>query len=68
MARQIHQQMRSLEETDALRPELVANVSHDLRTPLASLRGYLQTLQMRDGRLSSEEQRRYVEIASKNTM
>lgn len=51
MARQIHQQMRTLEETDALRRELVANVSHDLRTPLASLRGYVQTLQMKDGRL-----------------
>ena len=67
MARQIHQQMRALEETDALRRELVANVSHDLRTPLASLRGYLQTLQMKEGLLSSEEQGRYVEIASKNT-
>jgi signal transduction histidine kinase len=59
--------MRAREETDALRRELVANVSHDLRTPLASLRGYLQTLQMKEGLLSSEEQRRYVEIASKNT-
>jgi len=47
--------------------ELIANVSHDLRTPLASLRGYLDTLILKEGQLSPEEQRRFVEIASKHS-
>lgn len=37
MARRIQQQVDGLREVESLRRELVANVSHDLRTPLASL-------------------------------
>jgi len=67
MARQITAQMEHLEETDRLRRELVANVSHDLRTPLASLQGYLETLILKKDKLSPEEQREYVEIAAKHS-
>jgi signal transduction histidine kinase len=41
----------------------VANVSHDLRTPIASLHGYLETLLLKEGQLSREEQRTYLQIA-----
>ena len=34
-----------------LRSELIANVSHDLRTPLVSLRGYLELLALNGGEL-----------------
>lgn len=67
MARQITAQMEHLEETDRLRRELVANVSHDLRTPLASLQGYLETLLLKKDSLSPSEQREYVEIAAKHS-
>ena len=60
-------QMKKLKETDALRRELVANVSHDLRTPLASLQGYLETLLLKEGTLTTEEQRTYLEIATKHS-
>lgn len=60
-------QMKKLKETDALRRELVANVSHDLRTPLASLHGYLETLLLKEGTLTPEEQRNYLEIATKHS-
>ena len=63
MAERIHQQMQQLRETDALRRELVANVSHDLRTPLASLHGYLETLLLKADSLNEAERRRYIEIA-----
>ena len=63
MAGRIQQQMQQLRETDALRRELIANVSHDLRTPLASLHGYLETLLLKANTLSEEERRRYLEIA-----
>jgi len=67
MARQITAQMEHLEETDRLRRELVANVSHDLRTPLASLQGYLETVLLKKDDLSPQEQREYVEIAAKHS-
>ncbi|MFP5344983.1 MAG: ATP-binding protein [Gammaproteobacteria bacterium] len=67
MAARIKRQMDALKETDTLRRELVANVSHDLRTPLASLQGYLETLLLKEGELSAEEQRHYLEIACKHS-
>ncbi len=67
MADRIVAQLRKLQEKDALRRELVAHVSHDLRTPLASLRGYLESLQMRQGELSPEEKAEYVSIALRHS-
>lgn len=64
MADRIHQQVRQLKQTDQLRRELMANVSHDLRTPLTSLQGYLETLSLKEGTLSPEEQRQYLGIAT----
>ncbi len=43
MSRAIEAHLCALKTTDELRRELIANVSHDLRTPLASLRGYIET-------------------------
>lgn len=63
MAVRIEQQVASLRNGDALRRELIAGVSHDLRTPLATLQGYIETLLMRDGVLPAEERRQYLEIA-----
>ena len=48
-----------------LRRDLIANVSHDLRTPLASMRGYLDTLLMKEVTLTPEKRRAYLEIASR---
>jgi signal transduction histidine kinase len=63
MSERIIQQIRILKQTDELRRELVANVSHDLRTPLASLTGYIETLQLKEGKLSEEEREQYLAIA-----
>ncbi|OQW30074.1 MAG: hypothetical protein A4E19_11000 [Nitrospira sp. SG-bin1] len=63
MSDRIRQQVHQLKQTDQLRRELVANVSHDLRTPLTSLQGYLETLSLKEGSLSPEEQRKYLGIA-----
>lgn len=67
MADRILQQLTKLKQTDRLRRELVANVSHDLRTPLASLQGYLETLLLKEGKLTPQEQRNYLEIATKHS-
>lgn len=63
MADLIRQQVHQLKETDQLRRELVANVSHDLRTPVTSLQGYLETLVLKEGTLSPEDRQRYLDIA-----
>jgi signal transduction histidine kinase len=63
MTERINQQMDKLEKSDAMRRELVANVSHDLRTPLATLRGYIETLLMKDESLSEDERRNYLRVA-----
>ncbi|MDH5785697.1 MAG: HAMP domain-containing histidine kinase [Chromatiales bacterium] len=63
MAERIIEQMQALEEKDSLRRNLVANVSHDLRTPLASLQGYLETLKLKGQGLSDTEQQHYLDIA-----
>ena len=37
--------------TDKFRQELIANVSHDLRTPLSIMQGYVETLMMKKDEL-----------------
>jgi two-component system OmpR family sensor kinase len=64
MQERILQQIQRLKQTDELRRELIANVSHDLRTPLASMRGYLETLFLKGDSLSSEQRQRYLTIAT----
>ena len=48
---------------DQQRRELIANISHDLRTPLTSLHGYLETLSLKADTLSETERKRYLGIA-----
>lgn len=67
MADRILAQMTALQQTDAMRRELVANISHDLRTPLASLQGYLETLHLKRDQLTADEQRSYLATALKQT-
>jgi signal transduction histidine kinase len=58
--------MQELRDADRMRRELVANVSHDLRSPLSSIQGYLETVSIKDGELEPTERRRYVETALRN--
>jgi len=66
MADTILEQMQSIRERDELRRELVANISHDLRTPVASLQGYLETALGKDSSLTGEERRLFLETALRN--
>ena len=43
----IAQQFQRLEDGDRQRRELVSNISHDLRTPLSSIQGYVETVLVR---------------------
>ncbi len=64
MADRIDQQLKELAQNDAKRREMVANVSHDLRTPLTSLHGYLETLLLKDDTLPAQERRQYLQVAT----
>lgn len=56
-------QWARLSAQDRQRRELVANISHDLRTPLASIHGYLETLLLKSGQLDADERDRYLRTA-----
>lgn len=53
-------------EQDARR-QLLADVSHELHTPLTAIRGYIDTLQMREMMLTEDDRERYLAIVSDET-
>ncbi len=59
--------MEDMKQVDRLRRELVANVSHDLRSPLASIQGYLETIQVKGDTLSKDDRNKYLETVIRNT-
>lgn len=66
MAKRIERQFRELNEAETQRRDLIANISHDLRTPLASMQGFIETMLLKDAELSSEDRLRFLAIARKH--
>ena len=54
------QDITELERTDSMRRDFVANVSHELKTPLTVLSGFLET--MREIPLNEADRARYLEM------
>lgn len=67
MADTICQNIEEVKKVDSLRRQLIANVSHDLRTPLAILKGYSETLLEKKHLLSEGEKQKYLEIVNSNS-
>lgn len=67
MSHQLEESLEKLSSVDKLRKEMIANISHDLRTPLTSLSGYIETLFMRRHNITMEERERYLTIAIKES-
>lgn len=55
MAERLSGIISELEQSRDFQRRLVANVSHDLRTPLAALRGYVETLELRGREMTDAE-------------
>jgi signal transduction histidine kinase len=66
MASTIEKNIVDLKGIDKLRKELIGNVSHDLRTPVAAIQGYAETLRMKDRTISEAEKREHVEVIIKS--
>jgi signal transduction histidine kinase len=67
MADTIVKNIEEIKTMDNLRRELVANVSHDLRTPLATIQGYIETLLIKSDSLSEDERKKYVQTIFNST-
>ncbi|WP_434063052.1 sensor histidine kinase [Eupransor demetentiae] len=57
---QLHQQE---EETKSSRDEMMTNISHDLRTPLTAIIGYLGLVVMQKDQLSTADRNKYIQTA-----
>ncbi len=66
LSESLREQYTKVKSVDDLRKDLLAHVSHDLRTPLASLRGFLETWLLKYNELSPEESLHYIEVAHNN--
>ena len=67
MADTINDNIEKLKAHDKLRQELISNVSHDLRTPLAIIHGYTETLMIKDKELADEERKQYLNNINSST-
>ena len=67
MADTIVGNIENLKSMENLRRELVGNVSHDLRTPLAVIHGYIETLMIKSKTLTEEERDKYLKIILQST-
>jgi signal transduction histidine kinase len=47
--------------------DIVAHISHDLRSPLGTVRNYLETLLLKDDSLEPEKRRKFITIALRHT-
>jgi len=67
MANKIEQNIEELKSVEKLRRELIANVSHDLRSPIASIHGFTETIILKKDDLSESEKEKYMKIILNNT-
>lgn len=67
MAGRLEERTHLLESADRVRRQLLADVSHELTTPLAAIRGYVETLQMPDVPLDASTRERYLGIVAEET-
>ncbi len=63
LAQVVQDQLAKIQTADQQLREAVTSLSHDLRTPLTALGGYLETLSMGGDDLTTEERKEYLDLA-----
>jgi len=67
MANRIVDQIHQLEASDKTRRTFIANISHDLRTPLAATQGYIELLLHKNDECTASQREEYLGIALKHS-
>ena len=67
MADDLAARAQALEASDRARRQLLADVSHELMTPLTAMRGYVETLSMHELQLDAATRERYLHIIDEET-
>jgi signal transduction histidine kinase len=67
MASDLESRAAALAASDRARRQLLADVSHELMTPLSAIRGYVETLAMPDLPLDQATRARYLDIVEQET-
>ena len=67
ISNKLEESLNQLQEINKLRKEMIANISHDLRTPLATINGFIETLYLKRKEITTEDSERYLRIILKES-
>jgi signal transduction histidine kinase len=67
MAHELAERNDALRQSDRLRRQMLADVSHELKTPLTSIRGYLETLRMPEVIMDPAARERHLDTVDRET-